>query len=349
MDERLTMAPSTRHRGVRRISGEDSASTVDERVDSSSSSIGSTHDPSARARPRPFSIHYTNIRGLNSNLPSVEQHLGTFLPNILLLSETQLSSNTSSAPFQISHYNLYSNFRFKGGVCAYCNINTPIERFTKLDNPLYDVIWLRISLRTTTIFLCFCYCSPNSTNFSSFFDYLSLSRESLLSSHPHAEVLILGDFNVHHTEWLGSTNTDVGGNEARFFSITNELEQIIHHPTRVPDRHDQTPNILDLCFTSNPSLYSYSISAPLGSSDHKLISLNSSHASPPPIPPTDRHLWFYDQARKDDIRTHLLDFPFDDYCFRSDNPEVVLKHTVEVFFLYFGYVCPLNCQNIFFC
>ena len=148
---------------------------------------------------------------------------------------------------------------------------------------------------------------------------------------PHAEVLILEDFNVHHTEWLGSTNTDVGGNEARFFSITNEMEQIIHHPTRVPDRHDQTPNILDLCFTSNPSLYSYSISAPLGSSDHKLISLNSSHASPPPIPPTDRHLWFYDQARKDDIRTHLLDFPFDDYCFRSDNPEVVLKYTVEVF------------------
>ena len=200
MTERLGMAPSTRHRGVRRISGVGSVSAVDERVDSSSSSIGSTQDHTAHDRPGPFSIHFTNIRGLHSNLPSVEQHLSTFLPNILLLSETQLSCDASSAPFQISHYNLYSNFRFKGGVCAYCNINTPIERFTKLDNPLYDVIWFRISLRTSTIFLCFCYCSPNSTDFASFFDYLSMSRESLLSSHPQSEVLILGDFNVHHTE-----------------------------------------------------------------------------------------------------------------------------------------------------
>ena len=325
------MAPSTRRRGVRRISGEGPVSAADERVDSSGSSIGSTLDHLPRDRPASFSIHFTNIRGLNSNLPSVEHHLATFLPNILLLSETQLSSDASSTPFQISHYNLYSKFRLKGGVCAYCNINTPIARFTKLDNPLYDVIWLKISLRTTTIFLCFCYCSPNSTDFASFFDYLSMSRESLLTSHPQAEVLILGDFNVHHTEWLSSTTTDVGGNEARFFSIINEMEQIIKQPTRVPDRHDHAANILDLCFTSNPCNYSYSISAPLGSSDHKLISITSTHVPPPPIPPTKRQLWFYDQAQKDNIRMHLLDFPFNEYCFRSDNPEEVLGYTVEVF------------------
>ena len=28
---------------------------------------------------------------------------------------------------------------------------------------------------------------------------------------------------------------------------------------------------------------------------------------------------------------HLLNFPFNDYCFRSDNPESVLDYTVEVF------------------
>ena len=153
MNESNRMAPSTRRRGVRRISGEGPVSAADERVDSSGSSIGSTLDHSPCDRPASFSIHFTNIRGLNSNLPSVEHHLATFLPNILLLSETQLSSDASSTPFQISHYNLYSKFRLKGGVCAFRNINTPIARFTKLDNPLYDVIWLRISLRTTTICL----------------------------------------------------------------------------------------------------------------------------------------------------------------------------------------------------
>ena len=61
----------------------------------------------------------------------------------------------------------------------------------------------------------------------------------MLSSHPRAEVLYIGDFSVHHTDWLKSTYTDVGGIEAFHFSISNKLEQIIKHPTRVPDRHDQ--------------------------------------------------------------------------------------------------------------
>ena len=93
-------------------------------------------------------------------------------------------------------------------------------------------------------------------------------HESLLTSHPHAAVLYIGDFNVHHTDWLQSTHTDVGGIEAFHFSISNELQQIIKHPTRVPDRHDHAANTLDLFFTSNPQNYTYTVSFPLGSSDH---------------------------------------------------------------------------------
>ena len=95
-------------------------------------------------------------------------HLATSSPDLFLLSETQLSSQSSPAPFQISHYNLYSHFRSKGGICAYCNINTPIARLMDLESHHFDVLWLKIYLPTTTIFLCFCYCSPNATNFPSF-------------------------------------------------------------------------------------------------------------------------------------------------------------------------------------
>ena len=240
------MAPSPRHSGVRRISGLIPDSTVQVRVGTHGSSSGPTHDPSPQDRLSSFSIHYTNIRGLNSNFSSVESHLATSSPNLFLISETQLSSQSSPDPFQISHYNLYSRFRCKSGVCAYCNINTPIARLMDLESPHFDVLWLKIYLPTTTIFLCFCYCSPNATNFPSFFEYLTSCHESLLSSHPHAEVLYIGDFNVHHTDWLKSTHTDVGGIEAFHFSISNELEQIIKHPTRVPDRHDHAANPLDL-------------------------------------------------------------------------------------------------------
>ena len=102
-----------------------------------------------------FSIHYTNICGLNSNFSSVESHLVTSSPNLFLLSETQLSSQSFPDPFQISHYNFYSRFRSKGGICAYCNINTPIARLMDLESPHFDVLWLKIYLPTTTIFLCF--------------------------------------------------------------------------------------------------------------------------------------------------------------------------------------------------
>ena len=108
--------------------------------------------------PASFSIHYTNIHGLSSNFASVEHHIAASLPNILLLSETQVSGDASTAPFQIFHYNLISRFRLKGGVCAYFNTNTPVARMMTLESPNFDAIWLRICLPTTTVILCFCYC-----------------------------------------------------------------------------------------------------------------------------------------------------------------------------------------------
>ena len=316
------MGPSPRHSGVQRISGQIPDSTAQVRVGTCGSSNGPTHDPTPHDRLSSFSIHYTNIRGLHSNFSSVEAHLATSSPNLFLLSKTQLSSQSSPDPFQISRYNLYSCFRYKGGVAAYCNINTLIARLMDLESPHFDVLWLKIYLPTTTIILCFCYCSPNATDFLSFFEYLTSCHESLLTKHPHAEVLYIGDFNVHHTDWLQSTHTDVWGIEVFHFSISNELEQIIKHPTRVPDRHDHTANTLDLFFTSNPQNYTYTVSSPLGSSDHCTVSVTSSFTPPPPITPTQRHLWHFENVRRADMSNFLLDFPWNDYCFRTRDPDL---------------------------
>src|ERR1044072_6464884 len=125
----------------------------------------------ADVRRRGFSIHFTNVRGLFSNLASVEYHLSHFHPKLLLLSEPQISKNSSSNFFNISDYNLFHNFRSKGGVCAYVNTNTPVTRLVHLEYPDFDVLWLKIFLPTTTIILCFCSCSPNGTDFSTFFEY----------------------------------------------------------------------------------------------------------------------------------------------------------------------------------
>ena len=129
--------------------------TVQVRVGTHSSNNGPTHDLTPQDRLSAFSIHYTNIRGLNSNFTSVETHLATSSPNLFLLSKTQQSSQSSPDPFQISRYNLYSRFCSKGGVCAYCNINTPIARLMDLESPHFDVLWLKIYLPTTTTFFAF--------------------------------------------------------------------------------------------------------------------------------------------------------------------------------------------------
>ncbi|KAK8384884.1 hypothetical protein O3P69_014450 [Scylla paramamosain] len=78
--------------------------------------------------------------------------------------------------------------------------------------------------------------------------------------------------------------TDHPGELAYNFAILHDLEQLVQHPTRIPDRLGDTPNILDLFLTSNPSAYAVTLSSPLGSSDHNLISLSCPIT---PIPPQD--------------------------------------------------------------
>ena len=92
---------------------------------------------------RGLTIDFTNIRGLQSNSASVEHHLSNSNPNLLLLSETQMSRNSSSNSFNMSNYNLFHNFRLKGGVCAYVNINTPVTRLVNLESPNFDVCGLK--------------------------------------------------------------------------------------------------------------------------------------------------------------------------------------------------------------
>ncbi|MPC69169.1 hypothetical protein E2C01_063385 [Portunus trituberculatus] len=90
-----------------------------------------------------------------------------------------------------------------------------------------------------------------------------------MSLYPIAEISILGDFNVHHQLWLSFPFTDHSGELAFNFAALHDLEQ---HLSRIPGRIGDTPNILDLFLTSNLA-YAVTLSSPLGSSYHNLISI----------------------------------------------------------------------------
>ena len=90
---------------------------------------------------------------------------------------------------------------------------------------------------------------------------------------------------------------------------------------RYLDSLGHTPNILDLFLTSNPSAYSVKLSSPLGSSDHKLISVTCFIT---PVQhkylPKRRCFWHFNSAKWEDLRQYYSDFPWDYYCFHVRDP-----------------------------
>ncbi|MPC12882.1 hypothetical protein E2C01_005598 [Portunus trituberculatus] len=136
------------------------------------------------------------------------------------------------------------------------------------------------------------------------------------------QISILGDFNVHHQLWLSSPFTDHPGELVFNFAIFHDLEQRVQHPTRIPDRLGDTPNIL-LFFTSNPSAYAATLSSPLGSSYNNLIFVSCPISPiPPQDPPKRRFLWCFASASWGDLRRYHVDFPWNDYYFRVRDPSL---------------------------
>ena len=136
--------------------------------------------------------------------------------------------------------------------------------------------------------VCAVHLSPNSSDYNKFFDNLTSKVEHILTLFPFTEISILGDFNVHHQLWLSSLFTDHPGELAYNFAMLHDLEQLVQHPTRIPDRLEDTPKILDLFLNSNPSAYAVTLSSPLGSQSHicilSYLSNSSSGSSKAEVP-----------------------------------------------------------------
>ena len=74
-------------------------------------------------------------------------------------------------------------------------------------------------------------------------------------------------------------------------------------------RRRDTSNILDFFLTSNLSAYAVTLSSPLGSSDHNLISVSCPISPiPPQDPPKRRCLWHFASASWGDLRRYYADF-----------------------------------------
>jgi len=135
--------------------------------------------------------------------------------------------------------------------------------------------------------------------------------DSLITKYPSAEIAVFGDFNVHHTEWLvHSRTTDTNGQATQAFAVSQNLHQIVSSPTRVPDRTTDKGYLLDLFLTTNPDSYHHTVSSPLGTSDHCVVSVASSTLFSRQSAPFHRTVYNYSKADWCGFRTFLSQVPW---------------------------------------
>ena len=95
-----------------------------------------------------------------------------------------------------------------------------------------------------------------------------------------------------------SSGTDRPGELCYIFSISNDLTQMVNFPTQIPDCDAHNPALLDLFLSCDASICFTMAFAPLGNSDHVVVSVSIDF---PANPERDApfHRIAYDYSRAD--------------------------------------------------
>ncbi|CAG4935338.1 unnamed protein product [Colias eurytheme] len=220
----------------------------------------------------PLHVDFCNIRGLHSNLTAVHQHLETSKPALLFLTETQISSPADTSYLKYPGYALEHLFVPRAGVCVYARDDICCRRLGVLEgNNNLSILWLRVDCDDhPRIYACLYRRHSGNNETDQLIEHIQDTIDLLLQKNPSAEIVVLGDFNAHHAEWLKSRTTDYAGRSFHDFILSYGLTQLVSAPTRIPDVEDHAPSLLDLFLSSHPDNYQILVEAPLGSSDHCL-------------------------------------------------------------------------------
>ena len=261
-------------------------------------------------------LSFTNIRGLRSNFVDCESFLESNSPDILALCEANLDDSTDSGNFSVTGYLPLirkDSSTHIHGLAVYVKEGLPFARDLSLENSADSYLCFRLALLHSVSYFFFLYRSPSSS-LCTVIDSFSSNIRDVLSINPSANVFVFWDFNVHHKDWLTySGRTDRPGDLCYNFSISNNLTQIVNFPTRIPDCDSHSPALLDLFISSDASICSTMAFAPLGNSDHVVVSVSIDfpfHSKQD----TPFHCVAYDYSHADwdGLRDHLRDAPWED-------------------------------------
>ena len=277
------------------------------------SNLKSKNKPDKSKSPPPLTICYTNVRGLRGNFTDLEAFMLKNKPDIFALCETNLHEDVLDADVQLPGY-LPIHRKDSGnmhGLGVYVKSNLPIAREYTLEDEKESFMCFRLALLHTTTYIFFLYRSPSSSS-CSVIEAVSSNIDKALIHQPSANIMVCGDFNAHNTEWLSHSRAiDVAGVSCFEFALAHDITQIVDFPTRIPDRDDHQPYLLDLFLCSIPDLCTVISHPPLGKSDHMVVGVDVNFVVKSANEhPYHRTVYSYCKADWDGLRDHLRDVPW---------------------------------------
>lgn len=294
---------------------------------------------SSAAPPSTLRVDFCNIRGLHTNINAVHHHLETEKPAMLFLTETQISCPADTSYLHYPGYNLEHLFLRKAGVCMYIRGDICCRRLNSLEDKDLSIMWIRVDYGgTIRVYACL-YRShrgelrerEKNVATTQFFERIQEGTDTVLQQFPSAEVIVLGDFNAHHNEWLGSSRTDHAGRAAYNLALAYGFSQLVPGPTRIPDIESHEPSLLDLLLTTHSDNYQVSVGAPLGSSDHCLVKSEVPLAQPVRSRTAEtRKVWHYGSADWDGLREFFASYPWWRLCFSTADPDTCADAVADV-------------------
>ena len=92
-----------------------------------SSDRGARHNP-RKEQINSLNINFANVRGLVTNKNYAHQYLESRRPDILVLTETKVSSDIFENEFHFKRYQFEQAFEFQLGLCVFIKENIPYSR-----------------------------------------------------------------------------------------------------------------------------------------------------------------------------------------------------------------------------
>ena len=157
-------------------------------------------------------VGHQNVYHLYNKVPDLCVFLSQSTPNynIFGITESRLDSRISDQDINIRDYCISRKDSLVIGqtviaVYIHNSIADITHRHQDLESDLVECIWLELKPSTSApfIFVCILYRNPSASN--EWFDNFVQMIDSIHAVKPHADILVLGDFNIEllkpHSSW----------------------------------------------------------------------------------------------------------------------------------------------------